>query len=59
MNKREKATVLAALCLWRETANKFDEEWMKNIATDDGNVEALNDDEIDALCERINCDDGD
>ena len=53
LNARELATVLAALRLWQETVNRH-EEPMWEIATDDGMIEPLSDDEIDELCERLN-----
>jgi hypothetical protein len=28
---------------------------VRHVATDDGNLEAMEAEEIDALCERINC----
>ena len=49
---REFATVLAALRLWQEQdappARQYD------IATDCGEFEPLGNDEINALCERLN-----
>jgi hypothetical protein len=53
LDKREIATILAALRLWQETVNKHEEEPWK-IATDDGQLEPLSDDEIDDLCEKLN-----
>ena len=53
LTKRETATILAALRLWQETSNR-DEEWTYQVATIDGIVEALNEEEIDELCEKIN-----
>jgi len=50
---REFHTILAALRLWQETANRG-EEWMNEIATDNGEVKALDDEEIEGLCDRIN-----
>ena len=49
---REFATILAALRFWQEQdappARQYD------IATDCGEFEPLGEDEIDALCERLN-----
>jgi hypothetical protein len=52
-NTRELATVLAALRLWQQTANRH-EDPLWNIATDEGTLEPLDEDEIDALCEQLN-----
>jgi len=51
MNKRETATVLAALRMWQKPHTNAE---LESIATDDGTIEQLRSDEIDALCERIN-----
>ncbi len=51
LSGRELATVLAAIRFWQRRADPRDPEM--EIATDDGQ-EALSDDEIDALCERLN-----
>jgi len=53
VSRREFHTMLAALRLWQETANRG-EEWMNEIATDNGQVKALDDEEIEELCYRIN-----
>jgi hypothetical protein len=54
LDERELGTVLAALRLWQETVNRHQEpQWQ--IATDDGQIEALSDDEIDNFCVRLNC----
>jgi hypothetical protein len=53
LTRQEVATILAALRLWQETSNR-DEEWMHQVATIDGSVEALNEEEIDELCEKLN-----
>ena len=54
VNDRELATILAALRLWQEQdappARQLD------IATDCGELDPLDADEIDALCESINGD---
>jgi len=51
---REFHTILAALRLWQETGYDGAEDWMNSIATDEGNVQALDDNEIEELCQRIN-----
>lgn len=53
LGARELATVLAALRYWRReglmsAGHEID------IATDGGELEPLNESEIDALCERLN-----
>jgi hypothetical protein len=55
LERRELATVLAALRLWQQTLNRH-EELMWRIATDDGQVEALSDAEIEEFCEQLNTD---
>lgn len=59
LNKRETATVLAALRYWqREGFISSGHE--RDIATDGDTLKEMTKDEIDDLCERINCDgDGD
>lgn len=52
LDNRELATVLAALRFWQRRCDPRDPEM--EIATDDDNIEALGDDEIDTLCERLN-----
>lgn len=55
LNIEELATVLAALRYWQRTghgAAAMPREW--DIATDDGTLEPLDVDAIDALCERLN-----
>ncbi len=57
MTKRETATVLAALRYWQRCAVMPSittpcEEG--SIATDGGQFDSLDEDEIDALCEKIN-----
>ena len=60
VSRREFFTMLAALRLWQETkrlwqeTNSRFEDWMQQIATDGDTVQALDDNEIDELCERIN-----
>ena len=55
VTSREFATILAALRFWqasdRNTATNAPEY---DIASDSGEVEPLGNDEIDALCERLN-----
>src|SRR5882762_5623527 len=53
---REIGTILAALRYWqREGLMSEGEE--QDVATDGGRFESLSVDEIDALCERVNCSD--
>lgn len=58
LDQRELATVLAALRYWQrllERGSSISQQVTSDaIATDDGQVEPLTADEIDALCERIN-----
>lgn len=59
MNERELATVLAALRTWQSRAvyalaDTHQQNALVDIATDNGRFEALKDEEIDALCERLN-----
>jgi hypothetical protein len=52
---REFATILAALRYWQvsgRTAATYAPEY--DIASDSGTLEPLSNDEIDALCERLN-----
>lgn len=59
LNSRELATVLAALRLYqrhREVGGLYTEVW--DIATDHERHTALNVEEIDELCQRINFGDG-
>lgn len=53
MNKRELATVLAALRHWQSIEST---RWGRevSIATDGGSLAALDDAEIDALCQKLN-----
>jgi hypothetical protein len=54
LDSRELGTVLAALRLWQVYPyNPLDE--FANIATNGGEHVPLLDDEIDDLCERLNC----
>lgn len=53
MNKRELNTVLAALRCWQQHPMRGD-CGLDEIATD-GGVKALDGDEIDDLCEQLNC----
>lgn len=57
LNSRELATVLAALRHWQDRTPAF--EPVDSIATDAGRFAQLNRAEIDALCERLNCEDDD
>jgi hypothetical protein len=52
LNDRELNTVLAALREWQATTTDF-ERREHMIAADNG-VKPLTDDEIDALCDRLN-----
>lgn len=52
--RREVATILAALRLWQITPNAWRRSAHMEIATDGGEIEPLTAEEIDALCERIN-----
>jgi len=53
LDKRELGTVLAALKTW-QAGDFVRDDSMIGIATDDGEMERLDDDEIEALCERLN-----
>jgi hypothetical protein len=59
LDDRELGTVLAALRYWQRGTmfdhNRFAPEW--EIATDGQTIEALDVDEIDELCEKLNCED--
>lgn len=55
LDDRQTATVLAALRYWqREGLNSSGHE-IEKIATNDGEFEAMDAEEIDRLCEEINC----
>ena len=54
MNQRELKTVLAALRYWQREG-RFSGGHEQDIATNGGASEPLDGDEIDALCERLNC----
>ncbi len=51
---REKSTVLAALRLWQSTSTRQIPMNIQDIADSAGEINPLDDDEIDDLCERIN-----
>lgn len=54
-DRRELATVLAALRFWQDTMDGGEPPAAYNtIATDLDRLDPLNTDEIDALCERVN-----
>ena len=59
-DNRETATLLAALRCWQQQSENSqfaltaDFDALMQVATCDGAFEALENDEIDALCERIN-----
>lgn len=61
MTMREQHTVLAALRLYQEEAGSFysgtleNRPWLAEIASNGGTVEPLSSEEIDDLCQRINC----
>lgn len=58
LDESELATVLAALRRWQrelKTSSSMPPEW--DIATNEGSVEPLSEDDIDHLCERLNCED--
>lgn len=62
VDERELATILAALRYWQRDGLSSDEHGdlatpgpENDIATDGGTHEPLDLDEIDELCERINC----
>lgn len=56
-SNRELATVLAALRFWQNGGMRGAscDDGIDDIATNGGALEPLNVDEIDALCERLNC----
>lgn len=55
LTDRELATVLAALRYWQDAdAKRVPISEIKAIATDGGIYERLDENEIDALCERLN-----
>lgn len=59
MNSRELATVLAALRTYQKMLGMngdMPDNDVKDVATDGGTIEPMNVDEIDELCERLNCD---
>ncbi len=56
VSDRELHTVLAALRQWQWIGAEYQYRIaLEDIATNGGKVEPLTLDEIDALCERINC----
>lgn len=54
MDERETNTVLAALRLWQMQRERDLPGGLVEVATNGHTQEPLTDDEIDALCERIN-----
>ena len=59
LNDRELSTVLAALHYWQRTAILTPELPEYDIACENCDSDGpLDDNEIDALCERINCEEG-
>lgn len=57
ISPEERDTILAALRLWQDdiTGTSNDGAMLEDIATNGGEHEALGEEAIDALCERINC----
>lgn len=58
VSPREFNTILAALRFWQRAGNtpEMEEYTIANdTGEDDGSDDALSDDEIDTLCERLNC----
>ncbi len=53
LDERELSTVLAALRLWQLT--KSYRQDLDDIATNDNTVFAMDENEIDTLCQRLNC----
>jgi hypothetical protein len=54
LTEAELATVLAALRYWQAAGEMGMNARLCPIATDEGNIEPLDLNEVDALCERIN-----
>lgn len=52
---RELATILAALRFYQEQIERSDDWPAQSIATNEGEFDPLTPQEIDALCERLNC----
>ena len=50
----ELSTILAALRLWQRTP-LYSVEPEFDIATGDGTIDPLDNEDIDSLCERLNC----
>jgi hypothetical protein len=57
LNDREKATILAALRYWQTLPEHEIPTEILDIADNGGTVVMMTDDEVDGLCERINCGD--
>jgi hypothetical protein len=53
MNERELATVLAALRFWQDRG-AYERGFFRGIASDQGTLVPLDEEEIDALCEKLN-----
>lgn len=53
--ERETATILAALRYWQREGLMSDGD-EQDVASDGGRFQSLSAEEIDTLCERINCD---
>jgi hypothetical protein len=54
LNKRELATILAALRYWARMTRSGTPSEEYAVATDFGTLKTLTSDQIDRLCERIN-----
>jgi hypothetical protein len=54
ISEREFHTILAALRYYQVQDPENLPEWTENLATNDGEVPALDEGEIDELCVRIN-----
>lgn len=55
MNERQIGTTLAALRMWQRDTDR-EKRFQDDIASDAGETEPLNDQEIDELCETLNFD---
>jgi hypothetical protein len=58
LDDRETAAVLAGLRLFQQAGEKGLDMDIWDIATNSGETERLGDDEIDALCEKLNLSEG-
>lgn len=56
MNNREVSHVLAALRLWQKDRRKANKDfYLTRVATNGGEHELMDEDEIDALCRSLDC----